>query len=199
MQHIHLKPEAISRMKTLSVSIYNRWLFGSAFTMLQYVGADHGGPPHAVLAGLSFQLFTMFLFVLAALDFAIRVLRRYRAHGDQVLDRTESVVAIRKSKYFQPFLCALSVATICIFIRCVFRVVELSSGWTGPLTRNQTLFIVFEGLMIFVASAALAVFNPCLCLKGLPADTDQTRPRHVLNAIPRSGKPLSSFMPPSDV
>lgn len=152
-----------------------------------------------MIAGLSFQLFTMFLFVLAALDFAIRVFRRYRAHGDQALDRTESIVAIRKSKYFRPFLYALGIATICISVRCVFRVFELSGGWTGPHTHNQSLFIVFEGLMIFGASAALAIFNPCLCLKELPADTDPTRPGHILNVIPESGKPTSSSIPASDV
>lgn len=120
-----------------------------------------------MLAGLAFQVFTMFLFVLASLDFAVRVLRRYRVQGDQALDQTTSVAAVRRSASFKLFLCALGLATACIFVRCAFRVAELSDGWEGPLMRDQALFVVFEGVMIFVAAAALAVFNPGFCFKQM--------------------------------
>lgn len=121
-----------------------------------------------VLAGLAFQLFTMFLFVVASLDFASRVYQSYRRHGHQVLEQDEAVIMIRKSTPFKGFVGALSLATTCIFIRCAFRVAELSGGWTGPLMRDQTLFIVFEGSMIVIAALALALFNPIFCFKETP-------------------------------
>lgn len=40
---------------------------------------------------------------------------------------------------------ALAVATITIFIRCVFRVAELQSGFNGALFNDEIAFMVLEG------------------------------------------------------
>lgn len=45
-------------------------------------------------------------------------------------------------------LAALCFATLVIFIRSIFRAIELLDGWTGPLVKNQTLFIVLDGMMV---------------------------------------------------
>lgn len=111
--------------------------------------------------------------MLVSIDFALRVRRRYHAHGSQIFEQTAPVVAVRKSSSFKLFIFSLIVATLCISARCAFRVAELSGGWTGPLMRNQTLFIVFEGIMIFVAAALLAAFNPGFCFKQMSAGTGQ--------------------------
>lgn len=45
-------------------------------------------------------------------------------------------------------LSALCFATLVIFIRSIFRAVELLDGWTGPLVKNEKLFIALDGLMV---------------------------------------------------
>lgn len=114
-----------------------------------------------MIAGLAFQVFTMFVFMLVAGDFAIRTWRRRRR---RLADGDAAVLShLRSSWKFRFFLGALAVSTVCIFWRSVFRVAELSGGWTGPLMERQDLFIGFEGVMIAVAVLGLNFFHPGLC------------------------------------
>ncbi|OTA95388.1 hypothetical protein M434DRAFT_393779 [Hypoxylon sp. CO27-5] len=115
-----------------------------------------------MLAGLSFQVFTLLVFMLLSADFFINTLRRRRALGTAALDQNPELVAIRNSWMFKGFLFALALSTICIFWRSVFRVAELSRGWTGPLMKRQDLFIGFEGVMITVSVWVLNIFHPSL-------------------------------------
>jgi RTA1 like protein len=64
------------------------------------------------------------------------------------------------------FHAALWLATICIWIRSVFRVVELNQGFDGPIANNEPSFLVFEGPMIILATGALAVFHPGYSFAG---------------------------------
>ena len=57
----------------------------------------------------------------------------------------------------------MATATLCIFVRSVYRVVELSEGWTGHLIRQQWLFVGLEGVMVVIAVAALNAFHPAFC------------------------------------
>lgn len=55
---------------------------------------------------------------------------------------------------------ALGVATICIFIRSVFRSVELSEGFSGNLANNEISFMILDGVMIIIACICLTAFHP---------------------------------------
>jgi hypothetical protein len=118
-----------------------------------------------MIAGLAFQVFTMFMFMVVSLDFAINTWRRQRRLGSSALDQNSELVAMRKSVLFKGFLAALVLATICVFWRCVFRVAELSRGWSGPLTKREDLFVGFEGVMIVVATLVLNIFHPAFCVR----------------------------------
>ncbi|KAI2781338.1 RTA1-domain-containing protein [Daldinia loculata] len=116
-----------------------------------------------MIAGLAFQVFTLLVFMLLSIDFLINTLRRRRTLGSAALDQDPALIAMRNSWMFKAFPPALALSTICIFWRSVFRVAELSSGWTGSLMGRQDLFIGFEGVMITVAVLVLNVFHPSLC------------------------------------
>ncbi|TAQ86220.1 hypothetical protein B7494_g5458 [Chlorociboria aeruginascens] len=116
-----------------------------------------------MVAGLAFQVFTLLIFMLLCLDFALRTHKRYRSLGESAFDQNPTLAGIRGSWRFKAFLGALSLATICIFWRSVYRVAELGEGWTGNLIRKQNLFIGFEGVMVIVACFALNAFHPALC------------------------------------
>ena len=90
------------------------------------------------------------------IDFALRSLKSSR-------ELEPKYAPLRSTNKFRNFLAALSIATICIFIRSIYRVAELSEGWTGHLIRQQWLFVGLEGLMVVVALLALAVFSPSFC------------------------------------
>jgi hypothetical protein len=115
-----------------------------------------------MIAGLSVQVFTLLVFMLLALDFANCTIRRIRKMGaHDALDRQHA--NLRKSWQFKGFLVALSLSTLCIFTRCVFRVAELSNGWEGHLMKKQNYFLGLEGAVILVAVFSLNLFHPGFC------------------------------------
>ncbi|KAL8795517.1 MAG: hypothetical protein Q9182_007520 [Xanthomendoza sp. 2 TL-2023] len=118
---------------------------------------------HIMVAGLAFQVFTLLVFMLLCADFAVRTVLRMNRLGEAALDSTHA--SLRRSMKFRVFLVALTLSTICIFVRSVFRVVELGEGWDGALIKNQTLFIVLEGVMVIIAVLVLNIFHPGLCFR----------------------------------
>ena len=50
------------------------------------------------------------------------------------------------SGLFKVFVVGLTLSIVCILIRCVYRIDELSDGYNGPLIRNEPLFIGLEGV-----------------------------------------------------
>jgi hypothetical protein len=118
-----------------------------------------------IIAGLSSQVGTLFIFMCIAADFALTVRRRRKQLGDEVaLAQEPHLVAIRGSKMFYFFPYALGLSTILIFWRCCYRVAELNQRFTGSVTYKQHLFIGFEGVLMVLIVGALAIFHPALCL-----------------------------------
>ena len=117
-----------------------------------------------MVAGIAFQVFTLGLFMALSLDFALTTLRRMKTLGaDGALDPTHA--KLRASGRFRGFVAALSLATLCIFVRSVYRVVELAQGWTGALMGNQKTFIGFEGAIVGLAMVVLNVWHPGWCFR----------------------------------
>jgi len=49
---------------------------------------------------------------------------------------------------------------VLIFIRSVYRVIELNAGFDGKLANNEPSFMILEGPMIILAVFALTVLHP---------------------------------------
>lgn len=54
----------------------------------------------------------------------------------------------------------LMLATVFLFIRTVFRAVELSEGFRGDLANNEVLFMVLDGVMVILACTCLTIMHP---------------------------------------
>ncbi|KAF3032959.1 hypothetical protein E8E12_000569 [Didymella heteroderae] len=116
-----------------------------------------------MIAGLAFQVLTLLIFIILALDFATRTVGRIRRLGQDALDPRHA--KLRNSWQFKGFIAALSFATLCVFTRCVYRVAELSEGWSGHLIKTQRYFIGLEGAVIVAAVLSLNLFHPGLCFQ----------------------------------
>lgn len=99
-------------------------------------GEDPATGTHIMVAGLSFQVASMTLFILLALEYMWRVRR---------IEKDTARLPVSKTK-LGLFVGFFSLAVVCIFIRCIYRVIELSEGWEGALIKNETIFIVLEGV-----------------------------------------------------
>lgn len=58
------------------------------------------------------------------------------------------------------FLAAVSVAVLLVFIRSVYRLIELAEGWSSDLAVDEIYFMILEALMISAASCLMTVFHP---------------------------------------
>lgn len=116
-----------------------------------------------MLAGLSFQVFTLVLFIVLCAEYAYRVHTTTRP-------LESSHEGLRASKKFRGFLVALATATVLILIRSIYRVIEMAQGWEGELIKNQTLFFILEGVMVGLAVLVLNVFHPGQCFRDGFAD-----------------------------
>ncbi|RDW76157.1 hypothetical protein BP5796_06978 [Coleophoma crateriformis] len=103
------------------------------------------------LAGLAFQVGTLCIFIALSLDFALR----YRRDLQTGAVRTRNIPA-----RFKIFVGFLTLSILCILVRCVYRIDELSNGYEGPLIHDQGLFIGLEGVMVIAAVFALNVGHP---------------------------------------
>ncbi|XP_014556569.1 hypothetical protein COCVIDRAFT_99445 [Bipolaris victoriae FI3] len=113
---------------------------------------------NVMIAGLAFQVATMFVFILIATDFAWRTFRN-RKQLPQTTQR-EGEGRPQISTPFKAFVIALTLSTLCIFIRCVFRVAELSQGWRGKLATTQKYFVGLEGAVIVASVLLLNLCHP---------------------------------------
>ena len=119
--------------------------------------SDHG--VDIMIAGLSSQVISLFIFIVLCSEFAWRVYKTPARLNPNFHD-------LRCTMMWKGLLFALAIATVTIFVRCVYRVAELNDGFNGSLANNQTLFMIFEGPMIIIAVAVLTVFHPGLSFGG---------------------------------
>ncbi|RAR10665.1 sphingoid long-chain base transporter RSB1 [Stemphylium lycopersici] len=116
-----------------------------------------------MIAGLAFQVATLLAFILLAMDFAWRIHRGHTRLGQVVPGPQRGSPG--RSWTFKAFLVALTLSTLCIFTRCVFRVAELSQGWDGHLANTQKYFVGLEGTVIVASVLLLNLFHPGFCFK----------------------------------
>jgi len=118
-----------------------------------------------MIAGLSFQVFSLALFGTCCAEFAYRLCRN--PSGWSVQHK-----AVYESMLFKAFLSGLCLATLTIFIRSAFRVAELSGGFKGPLANNQISFMILEGAMIVIATSCLTLLHPGIAFQGVWAEAN---------------------------
>ncbi|TGO49510.1 hypothetical protein BCON_0208g00130 [Botryotinia convoluta] len=113
-----------------------------------------------MLAGLAFQVFSLILFAILCTDFAWRVRRAKGAWNARYINLVSSAL-------FKSFLGGLCLATITILIRSIYRCVELSGGFSGPLfIGHEDEFMILEGVMITLAVGGLTLLHPGIAMKG---------------------------------
>lgn len=107
---------------------------------LSSVAAQNNSDPktgdNVMMAGLSFQVFSLLLFAIATVDYYLRVQKQYRNQGPPPGVHPR----------IRWFFAALGLSYTSIMIRCIYRVIELSKGWNSPLMKKEKDFVVLEGV-----------------------------------------------------
>jgi len=150
---------------------------------------DNGN--YTMIGGLSFQAFTLMLFLALSADFAIRTIRAYRRHGHAALAGDRAASKLRHSKRFKLLLFSLTISAVLIFMRSVYRVAELSEGWKGPLMTTEKFVILLEAIPVAVSGFFLSIIHPANCFRDeTPVQEDielpDTPPSTSLSSVPQA-------------
>ncbi|KAK7058065.1 RTA1-domain-containing protein [Favolaschia claudopus] len=124
----------------------------------QHRNPENGG--HIMLAGIILQMATITVYVLCAGEFLLRYLRNRPIRSSMVVATSTPPL----SGNMKILISALVFNTICLFIRAVYRVIELSDGWTGRIIRTEVYFNVLDGAMITLAIYTLNLAHPGMLL-----------------------------------
>ncbi len=140
-----------------------------------------------MLAGILFQLGTTTIFLILAADFMWRVIAR-KPYSD-AMRRRFAFSCFRRKKASVPgspsstgsplpaaekvdevdpqwirksqiLLGGVAWASVMIYIRGIYRSIELAQGWTGHLMTHEVYFIWLDGFMMTLCMAGLAVAHP---------------------------------------
>lgn len=119
-----------------------------------------------MVAGIVFQLVSISVFVYCTIDFFLRIKRL----GQLQLFTHGPLAALTG---------AMALSVVCIYIRSIYRTVELAQGWTGYLITHESYFIGLDGVMMVIA---VGVFN--LCHPGwlLPSKSEVGLPQYRKNS-----------------
>jgi RTA1 like protein len=131
---------------------------------------DNGN--YTLIGGLSFQALTLLVFLCLSGDFAIRTIKNVKKNGGQGLNEDLISRRLRRSTTFRLLLASLTISAVLIFMRSVYRVIELSEGWKGELMTNERFVIMLEAIPVAISGLLLSIFHPANCFKDEPVPVE---------------------------
>ncbi|PRP84083.1 putative RTA1 domain protein [Planoprotostelium fungivorum] len=114
---------------------------------------------HIMMGGIVFQLFSMTLFVLLAAEYS------FRAYYDRPVKLKVSPPEAEKkqvkdSRGVRQVAIAMVISTLVLYVRGIYRVIELSEGWSGPIISTESYFIVLDGVMMIICMGIFNILYP---------------------------------------
>ncbi|KAI5964854.1 uncharacterized protein KGF55_001925 [Candida pseudojiufengensis] len=142
---------------------------------------------HIMVSGMAFQVLSMSLFLIFLFNFLKRIYFNSRNVSFNVLEffqllgntsngeriRQDSKLDnkydsnyqnLRNRKYFNYLLLMILISSLCIYIRCIYRVIELVEGWRGFLITHEPFLLTLDALMVFLGCAIFVPFHPKLIM-----------------------------------
>ncbi|KAF2767283.1 RTA1-domain-containing protein [Teratosphaeria nubilosa] len=181
---IYFGPE----MSRIRPALYT-WIFISCDAVSIIAQAAGGGVASAetvtlvnvgddiMIAGIAFQVATMFVCLCLAIDFGVQV---FRKHGHRAARRAELDEAIALPKSFRFYAICCAIAFLTIFIRCIYRIPEMSGGWGSAAQHNEVEFMVLDGGTVAIAAILLTVAHPGIFFPAISSRHSVPRKRHTI-------------------
>ncbi|CAK9681896.1 RTA1 like family protein [Candida parapsilosis] len=140
---------------------------------------------YVMVGGIAFQVVSMSLFLSLLLNFMYRIYFksaglkfnififchlllntkrgqniRLDCNYERIYD--PSFQNIRSRPLFNYLPLAIITASIFIYIRCIYRVAELSEGWRGYLITHEAFILTLDASMVFLSCLVFIPFHPVL-------------------------------------
>lgn len=180
---------------------------------------------HIMLSGIAFQVFSMTLFIILLFHFLFRIYFRANPNvkfscrtlfdllfqtknGKQLTAKLDpfynpAYIHVRQRKYFPYFPLIITTSVLFVYIRCIYRVIELSQGWRGYLIVHEAFVMSLDALMVFLTALIYVPFHPVilfgknanLSLKVIKQGNDDLESIHYEKSSSASSSTLSSTKP----
>uniref|UniRef100_A0A8H7XW50 RTA1-domain-containing protein n=1 Tax=Psilocybe cubensis TaxID=181762 RepID=A0A8H7XW50_PSICU len=128
-----------------------------------------------MLVGIVVQLVVIIGFSVLAAEFLIRFYKNmpFQGRSDESMRKLlNTEVKSRMTPNIKLILYGVLLSTVFFLVRSIYRVIELSEGWEGPVMRTQMYFNIMDGLMIVLAMYTVNVFHPGRYLATDSKDTE---------------------------
>ncbi|KAI0954415.1 hypothetical protein AcV7_007655 [Taiwanofungus camphoratus] len=108
-----------------------------------------------MLGGIAFQLAAITIYIILAAEFVLRFL-----YNRPLRSAESTMTGYGLDRNMKLMLLGLAFSSLVIYIRSVYRTIELANGWTGRIIKTQVYFNVLDGAMITLAMYTLNVLHP---------------------------------------
>ncbi|KAJ2915434.1 hypothetical protein MD484_g4984, partial [Candolleomyces efflorescens] len=126
-------------------------------------GRDPETGGRVMLGGIAFQLVVIVVFSICGTEFIVRYLKDWPLGNVETVDSEESLQLSKRGELttkLKVMLSALTFSTIVLFIRAVYRLIELADGWNGRIISTEVYFNVLDGAMVVLAIYTLNFIHP---------------------------------------
>ncbi|KAI8657121.1 hypothetical protein NCS57_01089400 [Fusarium keratoplasticum] len=132
-----------------------------ASTEADKINGDTETGTNIMVAGIVFQMAAMVVFTGLVIDFMRRVFikKTYLSYGKAGLEPPNSLPVT-----YAWLLVAVCVSLAMIFIRSIYRTVELAQGWEGYLITHEGYFIGLDACLMIVAVGIFNFLDPVFLL-----------------------------------
>ncbi|KAJ7136318.1 RTA1-like protein [Mycena crocata] len=113
-----------------------------------------------MLAGIVFQFVAIIVYSLCAGEFLRRYTLDRPVHGLPSRGPAKAPLTLK----VRLMICALAFSTLVLFIRSIYRIIELSDGWNGRIIQTEVYFNVLDGAMVVLAIFTMNIAHPGLLL-----------------------------------
>ncbi|KAF9554608.1 RTA1-like protein, partial [Agrocybe pediades] len=123
---------------------------------------------HIMIGGIAIQLVVIVFFSLFALEYFVRYFYDRPVRVDWAKLEASSSTTLTGLGEFRGKLttrrkvmsCALAFTTLLLFIRAIYRLIELSDGWRGRIISNELYFNVLDATMIVIVMYTALFIHP---------------------------------------
>jgi len=123
---------------------------GIAATAPTLDGANQGA--NIMLGGIVFQLAVIVVFSICFVEYFIRYTKRAPIRSGATRGEI--------TRKLMMMLGAVAFVTLLLFIRAIYRTIELAGGWTGRIIGTELYFNVLDGGMVTIAIFTYNFFHP---------------------------------------
>ncbi|KAI0651900.1 RTA1 like protein [Trametes meyenii] len=120
-----------------------------------------------MLGGIVFQLVSLTVFCVLLIEYLVRRLKDRPVGSKRFSQNTlsDSVPFLNGTgapleRPMVKLALGICISAVLLYIRAVYRTIELADGWHGKVIQTQYLFFIFDGVMVFLTMATLNIIHP---------------------------------------